>query len=259
MSFNVGDYVKIVDKGATYSNYSDKFRELGFLNVQINNPVSEGSRGIIFAISTHDNSSATLVAINVYSDDTQFGGNTFKAQVLMHERGIKHLSIDQDTILDISKLQPVIITNVSIGDKVVRGHDWMYEDQDGGFGSVGVVIDFDLTPKYNNCWIEVEWKNGSRNFYRAGVNGNLSKELDLCYHPNNTKSNVGSNEKYTNYTVGDKVRKGVHWKYSEQNINNYRGEILKIDKKWALVQWQDGFTEMYRIGHEDKYDIEKIV
>ena len=52
------------------------------------------------------------------------------------------------------------------GERVVRGKDWKWYDQDGGEGSLGTVIGPDI---YHEGWIEVKWDCGHKNNYRVGA------------------------------------------------------------------------------------------
>ncbi|CAL1544061.1 unnamed protein product, partial [Lymnaea stagnalis] len=56
------------------------------------------------------------------------------------------------------------------GLRVVRGPDWTYEDQDGGEGHVGTVVEIggqseSQTPEKH---VTVVWDSGARHQYRAG-------------------------------------------------------------------------------------------
>merc|ERR1712093_273391 len=50
------------------------------------------------------------------------------------------------------------------GLRVRRGRDWSWGDQDGGWGSVGVITD---GPR--NGWCTVRWPSGAENGYRVGA------------------------------------------------------------------------------------------
>lgn len=53
---------------------------------------------------------------------------------------------------------------LEIGDEVVRGPDWYWDDQDGGEGNIGVVVDLDAyrTPG----WHTVKWPDEHINNYQ---------------------------------------------------------------------------------------------
>ena len=50
------------------------------------------------------------------------------------------------------------------GDKVVRGKDWRWHNQDGGEGSVGIIEHV-----LDGCWARIRWSNGLLNYYRIGA------------------------------------------------------------------------------------------
>ena len=57
--------------------------------------------------------------------------------------------------------------NFKVGDKVVRGKDWDWPDQDGGDGSVGII-----TGTYGKkAWVYVNWLSAGSNAYRIGAEG----------------------------------------------------------------------------------------
>ena len=75
--------------------------------------------------------------------------------------------------------------DVKVGQRVVRGPDWKWGNQDGGEGYVGTVVDvktYDapgeglITPRAT----VVQWDGGSRCNYRCGVDG----KYDLCLFDN---------------------------------------------------------------------------
>ena len=60
-----------------------------------------------------------------------------------------------------------------LGERVVRGHDWAWDDQDGGVGQIGRVFDFPVRHEMTegglvDGWVSVEWANRSRFNYRVG-------------------------------------------------------------------------------------------
>ena len=61
--FKVGDFVKVVSNGGTYSTYKDKFTELGFINTQLNKGFDDGTIAQIFGITKHEVHGSVLLAI----------------------------------------------------------------------------------------------------------------------------------------------------------------------------------------------------
>ena len=63
MNYKIGDFVKVVNPGKTYSTYEDKFVELGFNNIYRNESFWPGTVGQIFGITKHDSAYNTLLAL----------------------------------------------------------------------------------------------------------------------------------------------------------------------------------------------------
>lgn len=83
--FNIGDKVKIVNSGQTYSTYADKFIELGFKN-EINNPgLPHGTVGTVFGTS-FDRSERKIYAIRTRKGE----------EVLIGEPGIEIVDLKDD-------------------------------------------------------------------------------------------------------------------------------------------------------------------
>ena len=59
-----------------------------------------------------------------------------------------------------------------MGDRVVRGPDWKWGDQDGGAGNEGTVMPrpgrSDSEAYHDFVWVNVSWDCGERNNYRIG-------------------------------------------------------------------------------------------
>lgn len=51
------------------------------------------------------------------------------------------------------------------GSQVLRGPDWKWENQDGGPGRLGTIIE----PEDEEGWVTVKWENGTTNSYRWGA------------------------------------------------------------------------------------------
>ncbi|ELP92466.1 hypothetical protein EIN_523640 [Entamoeba invadens IP1] len=60
----------------------------------------------------------------------------------------------------------------TVGKVVKRGRDWKWENQDGGEGNTGIVIDV-----ADDGWVEVKWKNGEIAQYRWGDEGKFDLEV----------------------------------------------------------------------------------
>ncbi|XP_026669972.1 E3 ubiquitin-protein ligase MIB2 isoform X2 [Ceratina calcarata] len=72
---------------------------------------------------------------------------------------------------------------LEVGLRVVRGQDWKWDDQDGGEGHTGTVVEIGKPPSYGNPaspyasdrtpdkTVIVQWDHGSRSNYRIGYQG----------------------------------------------------------------------------------------
>lgn len=66
-------------------------------------------------------------------------------------------------------MEVVTKDNVKLGDAVTRGPSWVYKEQDGGEGSIGVVTSL-LNLKADEdgeIWIKIKWENEDYNDYRV--------------------------------------------------------------------------------------------
>ncbi|CAL1541884.1 unnamed protein product [Lymnaea stagnalis] len=64
-------------------------------------------------------------------------------------------------------------SNYNTGDRVVRGPDWKWDDQDNGEGQLGTVVEPSVleVPKGSSKCVFVVWDSGKRCMYRAGQEG----------------------------------------------------------------------------------------
>jgi len=60
-----------------------------------------------------------------------------------------------------------------------------------------------------------------------------------------------------NYSEGLKVVRGPDWKYDNQDGGSLYGTICEesYDHGWVDVTWENGYTNAYRIGYEDRHDL----
>ncbi|XP_025102247.1 E3 ubiquitin-protein ligase MIB1-like isoform X2 [Pomacea canaliculata] len=94
---------------------------------------------------------------------------------------INHRFIRIDRPGDVGQILPVRKISVKVraigifpGAKVIRGRDWMWDDQDGGQSSEGDVEGYE--PEAVDSWrnlIRVRWPNGVVNSYRLGFQGKV--------------------------------------------------------------------------------------
>jgi hypothetical protein len=63
--FKIGDRVKVIRNGSTYTNYKEMFQKFNFKNKDYNGLPDNGDLGTIFAIGEHPESGELLLAINL--------------------------------------------------------------------------------------------------------------------------------------------------------------------------------------------------
>lgn len=69
---------------------------------------------------------------------------------------------------------PISRIPAGLGQRVVRGPDWKWDNQDGGDGHVGTLITVEQCPNGNDAspfCVRVLWDEGTVNIYRASRNG----------------------------------------------------------------------------------------
>ena len=84
---------------------------------------------------------------------------------------------------------PVTLENLVIGAKVQRGPDWDWDEQDGGIGGIGTLMERDAWTKRKATegakWVEVHWEAGDNGcLYRIG---GRAKKHDLVYVEGTTR------------------------------------------------------------------------
>ena len=89
------------------------------------------------------------------------------------------------------------------GQRVKRGKDWKWDDQDGGAGYLGTVVD-----EGGGKWVKVLWdKSHTRADYRIGHDGCF----DLVGVAGASSGPVKS------YVKNQRVKRGKDWKWSDQD------------------------------------------
>lgn len=157
------------------------------------------------------------------------------------------------------------------GLRVQRGPDWRWGDQDGGEGSVGIVVDAG-----HDGWCSVRWPTGHVNGYRVGHSG----LFDLLaagpgtpqgHHKGQRSSSVAQS------TVSDrsqqhagaagagqlgvqpglKVQRGPDWQWGEQDGGwGSVGVVMDVTRDgWCTVRWPSGHVNGYRMGNGGRFDL----
>jgi hypothetical protein len=108
---------------------------------------------------------------------------------------------------------PILVNARSLrrGDRVVRGPDWKWENQDGGPDGRGCV-----KGSNGEGWVKVEWENGQTNSYRMGADGayDLSLCIDTTAFAELLRENLDRIRPCVN--IGDVVTRGDSWLYGDQ-------------------------------------------
>lgn len=111
---------------------------------------------------------------------------------------------------------------LEVGLRVVRGQDWKWDDQDGGEGHAGTIVEIGRPPSTGNSTsspnptdrtpdktVIVQWDHGARSNYRIGYQG----AYDLLVF-----DNAAAGVKHTNIICDGCKRHGIigiRWKCTE--------------------------------------------
>ncbi|XP_060593169.1 E3 ubiquitin-protein ligase HECTD1-like isoform X1 [Ruditapes philippinarum] len=69
---------------------------------------------------------------------------------------------------------------------------------------------------------------------------------------------LGIKQKQKHFGVGVRVRRGPDCKSSNQD-GGRPGKVIGFNQSgWAIVKWDNGYMDSYRIGQEDSQDLEII-
>lgn len=126
---------------------------------------------------------------------------------------------------------------IASGDRVVRGPDWKWGDQDA-HGAAGTIEGDWRSPG----WITVKWEHGESNSYRWGADGAYDLRIvSKGTHP---------------IAVGMRVKRGPAWKWADQDGSGEGSVIEGLDAdKWVRVKWDNGKSNQYRWGADGSYDL----
>eukprot|EP01028_Stygiella_incarcerata_P013678 TRINITY_DN82_c0_g1_i6.p1 TRINITY_DN82_c0_g1~~TRINITY_DN82_c0_g1_i6.p1 ORF type:complete len:1402 (+),score=342.34 TRINITY_DN82_c0_g1_i6:162-4208(+) len=157
------------------------------------------------------------------------------------------------TFTDVVVVSETIATewpmSLTTGFFVVRGPTWKWEDQDGGCGRFGRVIE---PQSPGDQWCSIEWQNGHKNHYRYQPGASLFDIVPLLYGlptPNAYKP--------PRLTSGTRVRRGPTWKWDAQDGGaGGVGTVTKDqDEIWVSIRWLDGSENNYRYDGVKKEDV----
>eukprot|EP01083_Nonionella_stella_P198191 727885_1 len=151
-----------------------------------------------------------------------------------HDRNLRHLlrfGDSRDVVLLVSDAYlsyEGTWTSIYIGDRVVRGPDWKWGDQDGGNGLEGTVRGLRQwhphDPLNRTTEAVVVWDHGLYGNYRFGY----KSAFDLKVIDRQIDKKPNENDK--SIRVGDHVsRNQMHWRWGEQDGGpNYVGTVLEL-------------------------------
>ncbi|XP_076101483.1 uncharacterized protein LOC143071202 isoform X2 [Mytilus galloprovincialis] len=130
---------------------------------------------------------------------------------------------------------------LQLGDRVRRGPDWAYDDQD--LGLPGTVIGQDF-----NDWIWVEWDHGNRLTYL------YDEQKDRYQIRIVNEERILDNEMIA---VGCRVVRGQDWKYEDfDGGEGSLGTVLRVRIEGKVVVRWDGTNKgIFKIGHDGLFEV----
>jgi hypothetical protein len=142
-----------------------------------------------------------------------------------------------DGKFDIAVINPDQPVLLSKGQRVVRGGDWKWDEQDGKPGSFGSVTK-DMSP--GETWVDILWDGGVSNSYRAG--GGFRDVVCLQM--------IGEEAMPSRLIRGHRVIRGRTWKWEMQDGGlGIMGEVVEdqpVGSEWVKVLWPNGISNSYR-------------
>jgi hypothetical protein len=134
-----------------------------------------------------------------------------------------------------------------VGDIVERGEDWKWDDQDGGAGKRGRVME----AVTDNGWVRVKWDGSERtNLYRALTHSDLK-----------IVGGDGDAETVAEPCVGMRVMRGKDWKWADQDGGEGGlGTVVgRAPLGWTRVRWESGECQAYRVFVDGKIDLRAVL
>merc|ERR1712080_300732 len=157
--------------------------------------------------------------------------------------------------------------------RVERGPHWRWGDQDGGVGSIGVII-----AEIQNGWCTVRWASGYENGYRAGEAGHYDLRIARASarsraqsYPHETRESHAAPLTYHGARLqpgkildshhvrpGLQVQRGPDWRWGDQDGGIGSIGTVQAEERlgWARVRWPSGAENGYRVGDSGKYDLQ---
>ena len=153
-----------------------------------------------------------------------------------------------------SALNPSSMPSLAIGDTVTRGPHWKWQNQDGGRGKLGTVVEL----VDEDGWVGIEWmESGLKNKYRykpdaydVVIVSTLSVSMAAPLPPASGSESSEQSSGFGDPQVGDIVTRGPDWKWDNQDGGRgRRGTVVQgVDSSgWVSVRWDhNGVRNTYR-------------
>ncbi|XP_076101480.1 uncharacterized protein LOC143071200 isoform X2 [Mytilus galloprovincialis] len=131
--------------------------------------------------------------------------------------------------------------SLQLGDRVRRGPDWSYGNQDGHMA--GTVIG-----QQSHDVIRVKWDSGDTNIYMQSDEAN-NYDLRKVDEPRKLVDEM--------IAVGCRVVRGHDWKFGDTDGGpGSSGTVLKVKQEGTVVvRWDSKRTRLYKMGHNGQFEI----
>ncbi|XP_076101175.1 uncharacterized protein LOC143070959 [Mytilus galloprovincialis] len=135
---------------------------------------------------------------------------------------------------------------LTLGDRVRRGPDWAYSDQD--LGLPGTAVGFE---RRDIGWVMVEWDHGVIYPYPH------DEQMDRLQLRKVNEPRILVNELIA---VGCRVVRGQDWKYGEHDGGKgTEGTVLGVREEGkVVVRWDRKNIGIYKIGYKGRFEVKLI-
>nr|XP_047123873.1 E3 ubiquitin-protein ligase HERC2 isoform X1 [Hydra vulgaris]XP_047123877.1 E3 ubiquitin-protein ligase HERC2 isoform X2 [Hydra vulgaris] len=185
------DVIKLKEVYKGFENYVIKYLLKGLERVIDNHSEEQGIKDADFNDScwSYIITSITLLCSSLMSGDVDILIQCGLLEKIRTVLALFKLSTDtnilisshEDNYFDSSRNQfkeKELASSMHVGSRVVRGLDWIWDDQDGQSPSEGVVVSDIGT----DGWVRVRWDGGITNSYRMGKDGKYDLQYSTEQH-----------------------------------------------------------------------------
>jgi len=136
---------------------------------------------------------------------------------------------------------------IKTGDRVRRGRNWQWHNQDGYAGNLGTVVD----GAGSDLWVSVEWDGGGRNTYRWGAEGQYDLEIVRGRDQSSSNDGIVVSES-SNQESDNQCAPHLHVNETLTAAERIRSTLWTSDNYGHLVSelWRDsirrGHSELFR-------------